>query len=475
MNFKSIKILKKIFFFVLIFIIFQFNFLYVAGTKNFFNLIKTNSEIEVTDGILNSKKTGEYILGLYDRNIDRSSNSYQYKLQFKKNDNEFFFQKYITSYGLNVKIYGFLHKFFNLNLNHLNALNSLIYSLIIIFFYEFLKNKFCKKSAFLFSTTLALSPWSIIYANELRYVGWTFFLPILISLFFENLNLKKKLLFVLLCFCLFFSILIKCLITYEYLSTIMLMPLIIFIYFRVKEKVKIKNLLIQSSIISISLLFGFIFSLIIHISSINSDKLESKMVTDRILINLGFVKKLDYSYFCQKNANIGSPLITNKIRSNQEIKDCLLSRHKMSNIDRIDVLKKYFIFRNFLPFLGKYESNIDENTKFQLLKIFNSKNIFNEINKKNNLKILLQSIPLMISVIVFFIFIIINILFVIFNYKNPLVILIIGSFLSSISFFLIAKNWSYIHTHLAFICWIIAFVPFSVLSISNYFIKKKSK
>ena len=44
------------FFILLIYSIFQFNLFYVAGSNNFFNIIKTNNEIEVTDGILFGKK-----------------------------------------------------------------------------------------------------------------------------------------------------------------------------------------------------------------------------------------------------------------------------------------------------------------------------------------------------------------------------------------------------------------------------------
>jgi len=467
-------IFNKGFFLILIFFIFQSNLFYAAGSKNFFNLVKTNSEIEVTDGILNGIKTNKYNLGTYDRGDDRSSNSYDYKKQFSESDNNYFFQRYTSSYGLNVKVYGFLHKHFNLSINQLNSINALIFSFFLIFFYELLKKKFCRKSSFFFSTVLVLSPWSIIYASELRYVGWSFFLPSLILCFYENINKKNIFNFFCLCFCLFISILIKCLITYEYLSTIMSMPFILFLYFRIKESEKIKIIFVKSIAISFFLFLGFVVSVLMHLHSLKLENFSHSLLINRININLGLVKDGNNEIFCQKDFNIGSPIITNRIRSEDEIKTCLLERDKLEKISRFDVIKKYFFFRNFLPFLGNYENQIDSNLKLDLKNLFNSKEFIKEVQKKNNITNLINSFPLLISVIFFLVFILINVFFVIKNYKKVECIVIIGSFLSSVSFFLIVKNWSYIHTHLAFICWIISFIPFSTLIITNH-INQNSK
>ena len=61
------NILLLIFCFFLSIFIFQFNFLKIGGSYNFFNLPSINAEIEATDGILYGKKTGRYVLGKFQR------------------------------------------------------------------------------------------------------------------------------------------------------------------------------------------------------------------------------------------------------------------------------------------------------------------------------------------------------------------------------------------------------------------------
>ena len=68
------------------------------------------------------------------------------------------------------------------------------FSIIIVLFYINLKEIFSKYSAALFSLILSTSPWSIIYASELRFIGWTMFLPSLIVLIIYNQKINNKIL-----------------------------------------------------------------------------------------------------------------------------------------------------------------------------------------------------------------------------------------------------------------------------------------
>lgn len=476
------KINKNFYYFfsiLIIYSIFQFNLFYLAGSNNFFNIIKTNNEIEVTDGILYGNKTEEFSLGIFDRKdkTKRWEDPYLYKEQFKKNDNDYFFKKYISAYGINVKIFGYLNKNYGFNLFALNSINSLIFSIIIIFFYINLKKIFSVYSAALFSIILSTSPWSIVYASELRFIGWTMFLPSLVVLIVHNLKLKNKN-FELLIFCFFgfLSILFKCLVTYEYLSTVMMMPLVLFYFLKIKLNGHIIKSYINSSIFGFSLLLGFLVALSIHTYSLNTNKLDIKQnsITDRIKINLG-ISKNKIEYLCGQNKNIGSPFIykENSLRTKAEIQSCIQRRNNIDSKSRIEVLGNYFIFRNFLPILGVFENNIDRGNKDDIIFFLKNKNIdnFRTILKNLNYSNYVTIFVLLLQSILFIIFLTFSIFYLIKNFKNKNSIIIIGSFLSSISFFIIAKEWSQIHTHAAYYSWVIGYIPYSSMIIFDHYKK----
>lgn len=479
---NNFEIIKKNFYYIIvisiIYSIFQFNLFYLAGSNSFYNIIKTNNEIEVTDGILYGKKTQDFSLGMFDRknSTPRWEDPLLYKEQFKNNDDNYFFRKYISSYGLNVKIFGYLNKNYGFNLFTLNSINSLIFSIIIIFFYINLKKIFSLFSAIFFSIILSTSPWSIVYASELRFIGWTMFLPSLVVLVVHNLKFKNKN-FELLIFCFFgfLSILFKCLITYEYLSTVMMMPLVLFFYLKIKTNGHKIYSYLKSFIFSVSLLLGFLAALTIHTYSLNTNQLDANQnnVIDRIKINLGLFKNKT-EYLCNKNKNIGSPFIEkNYIRTKEEIETCIKRRNFIESKSRIEVLGNYFIFRNFLPILGIFENNIDRDIKNNINIFLNEKNIDNLRSIFKNLKYsnYISIIVLLLQSMLFILFIVLCIFYLIKNIKNPNSIIVIGSFLSSISFLLIAKEWSQIHTHAAYYSWIIGFIPYSSLIIIDYYRK----
>ena len=133
----------------------------------------------------------------------------------------------------------------------------------------------------------------------------------------------------------------------------------------------------------------------------------------------------------------------------------------------------YFIFRNFLPFLGVFENNIDRAQKNNIIFFLGNKNLenFKAILKNLNFYNYLTIFILVLQSTLFLIFIVFTIWYLIFNIKNKNSIIIIGSFLSSISFFIIAKEWSQIHTHAAYYSWVIGYIPYSSMIIFDYYYK----
>ena len=177
------------------FLFFQFNFLNISGSQNFFNTPSMNLEVEVTDGIINSKESEKFSLGRY---YDRSDLSDEVKPRDYRKYKNFFIERkqsgvfipYNTSFGLQVKFLGFIDKYFKVNLLTLNIINSLILTFLLLIFTSLLRYQFSYIASFGFLIIYVISQWNVSFAKEVRLIQWTWFLPILLIFFFNIYKFK---------------------------------------------------------------------------------------------------------------------------------------------------------------------------------------------------------------------------------------------------------------------------------------------
>ena len=191
---KNRNTITFIFLFIFSLLNYNTNFLHVAGTENFYNIPSSNSEIETTDGIIYGLESGEFLLGRYAReNFKNWQDPLKYREFFHEKIKGDEFRKYITSYGLQVKIYGKLHQNLGFSLKDLHLINSIIFSLITSLFLIFLQKNFSYKQSLIFALAIATSPWIIAHAKDIRWITWSWYLP-LFSLVAYNyfFDLKKK-------------------------------------------------------------------------------------------------------------------------------------------------------------------------------------------------------------------------------------------------------------------------------------------
>lgn len=177
---------------------------------------------------------------------------------------------YQASYGLQGKIFRHLARYMDeeqlyMNLYMLCCLAlGTVVSIIIILLYK----KYNMLLAVIFLITFWLSPWVVSFARNLYWVEFTWFLPMAIGLFC-SLNVDKRLCRIISYIATFFAIVLKCLCGYEYISTIM-MGLISFLLvdFIVSciQKQKARSILLFRTIIVIGIiaLLGFVVALCIH-------------------------------------------------------------------------------------------------------------------------------------------------------------------------------------------------------------------
>ena len=172
-------------------------------------------------------------------------------------------ENYVSQYGLQGKIF---QMFYKLPIHHIVCclLTSFVFSLIVFLVYK----KYDGLLAFVFFITFLLSQWTVNYAKNLYWVEFMWFVPMLlgVAISFDYKSLKKKTL----CYAgIFFAILIKCLCGYEYITVIMLAEVafpLIDLFVSLIEKDKKKSVLIFRTIFVMGVVSvaGFVLALLIH-------------------------------------------------------------------------------------------------------------------------------------------------------------------------------------------------------------------
>lgn len=175
---------------------------------------------------------------------------------------------YKSQFGLQGKIFNYMAKYFHVSTSVLNLgcciLTALIFSVIVLLIY-------CKYNIVLagcFFTTFWLSPWIVNFARNLYWVEFTWFIPMAVGLFC-SWKIKSKKCRIISYILAFIAIAGKCLCGYEYISTIM-MGLISFIsadlISAVINRDRTKSILLFRTIVILGLaaLAGFAFAICIH-------------------------------------------------------------------------------------------------------------------------------------------------------------------------------------------------------------------
>ncbi len=265
-------------------------------------------------------------------------------------------------------------------------------------------------------TTLFFSPWIVSFARQTGMIVCTCFLPIIAGLIISR---KEKSFYYYLPL-VFVAVLIKCLCGYEYISTLMITSVSFLFADFVAEKQKKKKKFIQVCWVSAVELGAFITSFLIH-ASIRADSIMEG-------VKETFTKDV-----------LRRTIINNPDAFNEAYRESLES-------SAFDVIKLYYIWKRPL-FKGLEEQ--------QLSTIF---------------FLILTLVPLVI--------------FIICLYKKKievrLVVLYILMYLGPISWFVLAKGYSYIHTHFTFLLWYYGYIQICLYIIVKFIIdiihqRKKEK
>lgn len=321
---------------------------------------------------------------------------------------------YVSQYGLQGKIFRLAFRVLH-NVELVVRLSQLMVSLFlaitIVLLSALIKKKYNMLMASCFFVVFWLSPWVVNFARNLYWVEFTWFIPMVIGLFC-SIHIESKKVRIISYFLTFIAILIKCLCGYEYISTIM-MGLITFLLADFLQslisKNKEKTILIfrTTFIIGTFAIIGFLSAVCMHAQLRGDGNILEGLVTIFKNDVLRRTSGADLNVFA---SNLWDSI----------------------NASKWEVLCNYFHFNTeiIVGIPGKL---------FQVL-CFIPLGIFMYDYSKNAM-----------------------------NLKN--VSLYVITFLTSISWIVLAKSHSYIHTHISFVLWYFGFVQICIYIICDKFLR----
>lgn len=463
---KKINFLKNFFIFSLIFffciVSYSSNFFKVTS-NNWFNKHQIDSEQLVLDGLMYANENNvEPTLGKYLRNNNDKQDYLNARIYFDNANTNGIFQSYNSSYGLQVKIFYLFYSNGYKNISIYHYLSAILMALIVTLMSYVVKRDFSTISCILFSSVFIFSPWLTVFAKNLFWLPFTWFMPIFFSMYFAPYIFKSFKKFLYMIFFLYFSFLLKFLCGYEFITTIFISTLVPIIYYAIFKKYSYFIIIKKCSFIFIIFLFSFISSIKIQFlnKSFNINNIENPIISSAKARLWSSEPKKIASQHCNGNS------------------DCILEITKSLKTNPLLVVSKYFLMVDFLPWT--YSEKIDDKHKLaikeSLKKINNNlnyKNIvlfYNEMLKIFSLNLIIFFILKLFSIFSFLLFIIYTVILSL-KSNNHNKYYILTSLIAPLSWFVIARGHSSIHLHMNFVLWYIMFIPNCFVFLSNHFLK----
>lgn len=433
MFFKVTKILSCFTFATILFYLgFSSNYFHAADAA-WFKSFQYDSDSLVYGRMLESQKNGALsYYGLLGRVGNEAENIDKQKPMFLNDDiGDRAYYPYLSQVGLQ----GFLFSILDSTLIKLNlepkmrielfyAFSSIALSLVLSLLSLYFLLEFGIVSWMLLLITIISSQWLVVMGKSLYWSFWLMFAPLLIILWAHKIEvIKKRFYNAFYCLTAFF-VFVKCCAGYEYISSVLISAVIPIVYYSLNYSWSIKATFIRFAKISISGLVGFFVALITHIfivAKINHYGFSNAFVsvfqhsTSRMYADKGTFGSGGW----EDGANASViQVLSSYWRGEAFNLNNLMGWDFFNSISFGEIILTLIIFSSAALWSAKYSENIDRNRRKVLS--FASMAWF--------------------------------------------------SILSPLSWFILAKVHSYVHTHINHVLWSMPFILF-VMAFVGYIIK----
>ena len=254
---------------------FQLNF-FGSATEKFYLGHQRDSESLVIGRIVETHNNGVFShSGLMGRYEDDNIFYYQYHIYQKGVVADSPFQLYRSSAGFQGFFYGFVdsltHGYGSMEgIVFHRFITSLLLALTLTWFIMLCAKALGYWAAIVSVIMIALSQWLVVFSNNLYWMFFLVFLPFVIVFQFcsseSYANYRLNLKFIL--SAIFIAILIKCLAGYEYISTILIAIFAPLLFFAIKDNWGCRLFVKRAVYISIAACAGFLAAMAIHIAQL---------------------------------------------------------------------------------------------------------------------------------------------------------------------------------------------------------------
>jgi hypothetical protein len=330
------------------------------------------------------------------------------------------FEEYTSQTGLQNMVYIILDKIIPFSSSvkvgffyGLNALFSAVTMTAIIIWFSKITNWFIGLGLTIYIAVFDI--WIILFAKSVYWVMWTWFLPMLISMILlENYKNKQKYSNITASILIGSAIIIKCLCGFEYITTIIISLTIPYFYYWISMKWKSRDMVNKLLIVLSAAVSGFILSIGIWITQYTIHFRSMSKALD--LFSITVFKRIP------GNMNVLAKLAAKGADSNT-----IEIMGESLEASAIRVVWTYIV-KPFGPFRYGYVILIVLLFSLTGIFILRKFKIIEEINR--------NIIGLLVSVWI--------------------------SFIAPISWYILAKGHSYIHTHINFVLWDLPFIFFGI-------------
>ena len=214
---------KNVVIFLLILLSAYFSYsinIFNVASNDWFEKHQYDSEQLVLDGLLNgAASNNEVVLGRYTR-PDVVNQYLLTRELYAEGNKSGKFDWYKSQFGLQVKSFAILSRIGLSNASTLQSIAALLMSLVVVAMFGFIWRDFSLLPALIFTSVYIFSPWVVVFSRNLYWVSFTWFLPLLTTMWLAPKIYAYKDQMYLMSGALFFAYLLKLLRGYEYVTTI---------------------------------------------------------------------------------------------------------------------------------------------------------------------------------------------------------------------------------------------------------------
>jgi hypothetical protein len=414
----------------------------------------------VLDGILHSQQIHHFSeMGAFRRpSMNLGGANLAYAL-FASGNTEGDFVPYPSQFGLQVVIFGVLYYWLHLPITVIIAVNSLLSVSVLGGIYLALIYEFGALPGAAGTLTFALSPWIVVFTKSLYWVIWTWLLPVLLALLFGRLMYRSLPNAVMVGIAFFILFLFKFLCGYDYITTIVLCSAAPIIYYGLKSARPPSVIAGGMAVVGLAACLAFASAV----------SLQALRIADNFSDGINIVwndaqkRTLAMSGTAQDVAEVSCSYVAD-VAARQECKDQIFAS---LNSSIVGVVAVYMTFRDFLPWLNGPGYGLDQTTASALKKAVSQGNfgqlvsVIERIDRHEVVSTLVTAVQGLCGLGLLAATTILML-------RDPRRALPFGgliytSFVGAVSWFVLAKGHSQVHTWLNYIVWYIGFVPFSVL------------